>query len=111
MIRLADRRSPPRLRIVTRESRGAVGRVDTGDYLAHLVLAGYRPSTVRARGFILAAFAEWISPTDIGDANRRQVEGYLARDLKPESRRAYRSALRGLYGWALDEGLVAEDRL
>lgn len=77
-------------------------------YLNRLVLGGYRPATIRARRFILTAFADWID-VPLRDATRRDVESYLSRDLKPESRRAYRSALRSYYQWATEEGLIAED--
>jgi integrase len=78
-------------------------------YRAHLTLAGYRPSTLRSKLYVLTAFSQQIAPRELEDANRFDVEEFLSRSLKPESRRAYRSALRSFYMWAHDEGLVEAD--
>jgi site-specific recombinase XerD len=74
------------------------------------VLTGVRPSTLRAKLYVLTAFARQLAPRDLADATRADAETFLtSRPLKPESRRAYRSALRGLYAWAADEGLIPAD--
>ncbi len=53
-------------------------------HLARLVLAGFRPRTVQARGDVLHAFARaLIVPVD--QATRGDVEAWLARPLAPES--------------------------
>lgn len=78
-------------------------------YSARMVLAGYRPATLRARRYTVEAFARHLAPHQLDEASRHHVETFLARPLAPESRRAYRSHLRAFYRWALDEGLVSED--
>lgn len=79
-------------------------------YRGRLVLAGVRPTTLRAKMYVLTAFAASIAPRELVDATRADCETFLTnRPLKPESRRAYRSALRGLYMWAADEELIPVD--
>lgn len=78
-------------------------------YIARLTLAGYRPRTIKARRDTLHAFARWLEPMTLHQATRSHVEAWLARPLAPESRRAYRSALRSFYRWAVDEGHLAAD--
>jgi integrase len=78
-------------------------------YINRLSLAGYRPETRRAREKCARSFAQFIHPTPLTKATRADVEAFLARDLKPESRRAYRAHLRGFYAFCLDEGLITED--
>lgn len=78
-------------------------------YAAHLILAGVRPSTSTARLSCLLLFARTIAPRELTDATRWDCESFLARPLKPESRRAYRSHLRQLYRWMLDEGFIDTD--
>lgn len=80
----------------------------------HLVLAGYRPSSIAARTSCLHTFERSIADethqaVTLTTASRLHVEAYLSRPLKPESRRAYRGHLRGFYAWALDEGFVIAD--
>jgi integrase len=79
-------------------------------HAAHLRLASYRPSSVKARVAVLTAFERGLDPHHtLATAERLHVEAFLGRDLAPESRRAYRSHLRGFYTWATDEGHVAVD--
>jgi integrase len=78
-------------------------------YRARLVLSGARPSTVTAKLTCLRAFSTHAAPRGLEGANRFDVESYLARPLAPESRRAYRSTLRGFYSWAFEEGLIPVD--
>lgn len=78
-------------------------------YRARLVLSGARPSTVTAKLTCLRAFSAHAAPRGLEGATRFDVETYLARPLAPESRRAYRSTLRGFYSWAFEEGLIPED--
>lgn len=78
-------------------------------YLNRLVLSGYRPKTITARKQILGAFAATLAPRQLTDATRLDVETWLSRPLAPESRRAYRSALRSFYGWCVEEGLLHDD--
>lgn len=81
----------------------------TESHMARLTLAGYRPSTLKARRACLAQFERHIAPTPLADATRHHVESFLARRLAPESRRSYRSHLRSFYRWCLDEGLITVD--
>lgn len=81
--------------------------VDT--YRNRLVLAGYRPATIRARLQVLSAFAGEVEPRQLTSATRADVEAFLARPLAAQSRRAYRSHLRAFYGWLLDEGTITDD--
>lgn len=80
-------------------------------HAAHLRLAAYRPSTVHARVAVLRAFTKQLAAHQrtLTTADRFDVQGYLGRDLAPESRRAYLGHLRGWYRWAIDEALVTED--
>lgn len=78
-------------------------------YVAHLTLAGYRPRTIGARRTCLRALSRHLAPTPVQDATRHQLQAFLARPLKPESRRAYRGHVVGFYAWCLDEGLVEQD--
>lgn len=80
-------------------------------YGNRLRLAGYRPSSVEARLSCLRSFERFLDPHQVSlrAATRLEVEAYLARDLAPESRRAYRGHLRGFYAWAYEEGLVSAD--
>jgi integrase len=79
-------------------------------YRARLVLSGVRPSTLKVKMYSLTAFAQSIAPRDLANATRADAETFLtSRPLKPETRRAYRSHLRGFYRWAFEEGLIGED--
>lgn len=78
-------------------------------YLSRLTLAGYRPRTINARQTCLLAVEESVLPRPLLEATRYDLEAFLARPLAPESRRAYRSHLRGYYLWAIEEGLIRDD--
>ena len=79
-------------------------------YRARLVLSGVTTATLVAKMICLTAFARTIAPRDLAEATRSDCETFLtSRPLKPESRRAYRSHLRGFFAWAWEEGMVAED--
>lgn len=75
-------------------------------HLSRLGMAGFRPRTVDARRSCLEAFARFIAPTDLLQASRLDVETYLGRNLKQESRRAYLGHLRAFYRWAVEEELL-----
>lgn len=73
-------------------------------------LASLRPETVYVRLGVLRAFEATLGDhRDITTATRLDVEAFLARDLKPESRRAYRGHLRAFYLWAIEEGYLTVD--
>lgn len=80
-------------------------------YGNRLRLAAYRPQSVTARLSCLRTFERTLADRQatIKTAGRLDVEAFLARDLKPESRRAYRGHLRGFYAWAVEEGYVQHD--
>lgn len=77
-------------------------------YLNRLVLAGYRPATVKARAASLGAFARTVP--DITTATREDCERYLARPtFSARTRRSYCSHLRSFYGYLIDEQLRTDD--
>jgi integrase len=80
-------------------------------HVNRLRLASYRPSSIRARETCLRSFERTLADhrSTLTTAGRLEVEAFLGRDLKPESRRAYRGHLRGFYAWALEEGYVHSD--
>jgi integrase len=78
-------------------------------YRNRMTLAGYRPRTIESRIGVLVAFASAVAPATLEEATREDAETFLSRPLAAQSRRAYRSHLRGFYGWLLEEGLIAED--
>ncbi|HXH78728.1 tyrosine-type recombinase/integrase, partial [Nocardioides sp.] len=80
-------------------------------YMNRLRLAGYRPSTITARELCLRAYERSLADhqATVADATRLHVEAFLARDLAPESRRAYAGHLHGLYRWAVEEGHLSSD--
>lgn len=75
-------------------------------HLSRLTLAGYRPSTLRARGVVLRGFGQALAPRALTDATRLDVEAFLGRGLAPASRRCYQDHLKGFYAWAAEEGYV-----
>lgn len=76
-------------------------------HLAHLRFAGYSERTIAARGSVLRAVRH-LGP--LPQLTEEQLLDWLSRPgLAPESRRAYRSHLRGFYAWATDRGLVGTD--
>lgn len=77
-------------------------------HIAWLALSGSRPSTVRHRERILRQWEAWLD-VPVPNATHHDVMAWLGRDLKPESRRTYLTALKGFYAWAVDEGICAED--
>ena len=78
-------------------------------HLAWMTLAGYRPRTIQARREVVTGFISHLAPRSWREAHHLDVQDFLARPLAPQSRRAYRSHLKGFYAWAMDEGLVTED--
>jgi len=79
-------------------------------HLASITLAGHRPASVNVRGKVLRDFASGISDgRGLHEATRSDIELFLARPLKPASRRAYLAHLRGYFRWALEMELVTVD--
>ena len=79
------------------------------DHLAYLTLAGLRPRSIRSRREVVTAFAAHIKPRSLRSANRRDVEGFLSRNLSASSRRTYLGHLRSFYRWAVEEELLQDD--
>jgi len=80
-----------------------------GLYLNRLTLSSYRPNTVDLRRRVLTNFERTLDPRGVIDASRFDCEAFLARDLKPGSRRVYRSTLRHFYAWTVEEGFLEID--
>lgn len=78
-------------------------------YVNRLRLSSFRPNTIDLRRRVLGNYQRFISPTPLPQADRGNVEAFLARDVSAGTRRVYRSSLRHFYGWALDEGHVVAD--
>lgn len=78
-------------------------------YLNRLRLSSFRPNTIDLRRRVLSHFQRFIAPTSLPQAGRIEVEAFLARDLSPGTRRAYRSSLRHFYSWCVEEGYVTTD--
>jgi integrase/recombinase XerD len=78
-------------------------------FLIRLELAEYRPATLQARRSCLRSFLTTLQGRPLSAATRLDVEAFMSRALKPESRKAYKGHLRSFYRWALDEGYVAVD--
>lgn len=80
-------------------------------HTAHLRLAAYRPSSVKARTSVLTAYTKTLEAHQVTltSAGRLHVEAFLGRDLAPESRRAYLGHLRGFYRWAVEEEYTPTD--
>lgn len=79
------------------------------EHLAFLVVQNRRPSTLHHRGRCLRAVAQAIDPRPLTELTKADVLLFLGRKLKPESRRAYLSHIRGFCAWAVDEGVMRED--
>lgn len=78
-------------------------------YCNWLTLAGFRPATITARRDCLRSFERSVAPHQFRDVGRLEVEAFLSRPLAPESRRAYRSHLRGFYRWAVAQEYLTVD--
>lgn len=78
-------------------------------HLASVTITGLRPSSIKSRRQVLAAFALSLHPRGMHDATRSDVEAFLSRDLAPMSRRAYLGHIRQYYRWAIDEGHTETD--
>lgn len=80
--------------------------IDT--HLHWLTFKGRSPRTVDARGAVLRRMEEAQGP--ILGLNEGDLLEWLSRPgLQAESRRAYRSHVRGFYEWALERELIPED--
>lgn len=74
-------------------------------YQVSLRVAGRPETTVDLRVFQLKKFATEIRPADPWQVCFEDVVEWLAeKPWAPETRRSYRSALRGFYGWGVESG-------
>jgi len=85
----------------------------TEDYLNHLALREYSPTTIRKRRLTLARIRDELGVTDLFDATEPEWAawyGRLAGRVLPNSRAAELSAVRAYMRWALERGLIPVDR-
>lgn len=73
-----------------------------------LVAAGRPASTIKLRMYQLRRFAE-DNPHPWLQTQGTLIEWLAGKDWSNESRRSYRSALRGFYGWAYAAGRIGHD--
>lgn len=78
-------------------------------HLSVLAMAGRSPATIRDRRICLTAFHRTLDGRPMTHGRREDVMAFLGRNLAPESRRAYRSHLKGFYAWMVDEGFIPAD--
>lgn len=77
------------------------------DYAATQRAAGRSPGTVRLHRHYLARVAELV-PDGPEAVTTRDLRAFLGHPgWAPETRKSARAAVRGFYGWALTEGLLA----
>lgn len=79
-------------------------------YIVSLRAAGRAAQTVELRGYQLryiAAELDPLGPFEVGPGDLVQWVG--GKDWARETRRSYRAALRGFYGWAHGSGLIGAD--
>ena len=79
------------------------------EHVDHMTLAGLRPRSIKSRREVLQAFRHALAPRDLLDATKADVERFLARSLKPASRRCYLGHLRSFYTWAVEDGRTTND--
>lgn len=75
-----------------------------------LLLAGKRDQTIRTKRRMFGLLAEQLDPKSLEQADRYDLEAFLARPhLKAATRKAYRSHIRAYYQWLVEEGIRADD--
>lgn len=71
---------------------------------------GLRPSSIRARRYVLGRFAAWIEPRLLTDAGQNDVQDFLdSRRLSPRSRYTNISHIHAFYAWAIKAELSDHD--
>lgn len=85
--------------------------MDLTDYLTELAVIGRARNTIRIRRTQLRAWLSWLRVRDLtpAQASRADVVRFLARYPQPETRAAYRAALRGFHSWLADTGRAPAD--
>jgi integrase/recombinase XerC len=78
-------------------------------YVVELTAIGRPPTTIKLRRFQLRHLARSlnIAPSDI--THDDLVNWFGIQQWKLETRRSYRSGIRGFFGWAFDKGFTASD--
>lgn len=79
-------------------------------HLNRLRLAGYRDETIRTKRRMFGHLIDFLDPLPLEQASRNDLERWLSRpDLKPATRKAYRSHVRAYFRWLVEEGLREDD--
>lgn len=78
------------------------------EWRAWLVCAGRPASTIKLRMYQVQRFG-LDNPGPWAQTQQSMVVWLAAQSWSPESRRSYRSALRGFYGWAYASGYIGHD--
>lgn len=79
-------------------------------HLNRLRLAGYRDETIRTKRRMFGHLTDFLDPLPLEQASRIDLERWLSRpDLKPATRKAYRSHIRAYFRWLVEEGLREDD--
>lgn len=78
-------------------------------FLADAQRRNLRPGTITQKGYALARIGRWLNPVDLLKATHDQLEGYLDRLDKPETRATEISHMRSFYKWAVIEELIPVD--
>jgi integrase len=88
---------------------------------AYCQMAGFRPSSIMMRTKVLEFLAKHLEPRSLLEATKVDLQEFLTqpatpygpayqlRPTAPATRRAYRSHVRALFSWALDEGYIDTD--
>lgn len=67
---------------------------------------GMSPATIKRRRSSLSAFARWVAPLRITDADGDHVETWLSTFTNARTRHAYRSDLSAFYQWGVKRKVV-----
>ena len=65
-----------------------------------------RDSTIYQRRRTIIRLQKWLGSTPLLEATHRDLAGYIARDVQPESRACDASHIRQFYEWCIDEELI-----
>jgi integrase len=81
------------------------------DYLTELRVAGRSPETMRVRRYQVQAWLAWLAGQGLspGTAARGDAVAFLALFPDPQTRAAYRSAIRGYQSWLVLDGRRDDD--
>jgi site-specific recombinase XerD len=84
---------------------------DLTDYLTELRVAGRSPETLRVRRYQVRGWLAWLAGQGVAPATatRSDAVAFLATFPDPQTRAAYRSAIRGFHEWLTLDGRRADD--